>query len=50
MDEETTCPEIDISHDILKWIIILEKNYKEQKAKVIKEVMERLSEISDKTI
>jgi hypothetical protein len=50
MDEETTCPEINISQDILKWIIIMEENYKEQKAKIIKEVMERLSESPAKTI
>jgi hypothetical protein len=48
MDEETTCPEIEITHDILQWIQQLEDNYEKQKAAVLEEVMKRLI-VSEKT-
>jgi len=48
MDEETTCPEIEITHDILQWIQQLEDNYEKQKDAVLEEVMKRLI-VSEKT-
>ena len=41
-DEVTTCPVIEITHDILQWIRLLKTTYEKEKDDVLQEVIKRL--------
>ena len=41
-DKVTTCPEIEITHDILQWIRLLKTTYEKEKDDVLQEVIKRL--------
>ena len=42
--EVTTCPEIEITHDILQWIRLLKTTYEKEKDDVLQEVVRRLTD------